>query len=62
MHFFPKFYQMLAEKSTTHAAICLTISENTREIAVMVLNVSLITTQSIILASQKDVKKVKMKF
>ena len=53
---------MLAEKSTTHAAICLEISINTREIAVMVSNVSLITTHSIILASQKDVKKVKMKF
>ena len=52
---------MLAEKRKNIAWV-MVLSKNTREVAVMVLNVSLITTHSIILTSQKDVKQVKMKF
>ena len=52
---------MLAEKRKNIAWV-MVLSKNTREVAVMVLNVSLITTHSIILTSQKDVKKVKKKF
>lgn len=35
---------------------------NTRELAVMVLNVSLITTHTIALLSQKDAKNVRIEF
>ena len=48
MHFFPKYYQMLAEKRKNIAWV-LALSKITREVAVMVLNVSLITTHSTIL-------------